>query len=108
MTDNYIIKRMEELRQKQNMSYYELSKRAGMTQSSISNLISRQCTPKISTLEKICDGFGITLAQFFSQEGYPDLSEEQITVLDEWGQLSGKEKHAVKICVDGIKSMRYE
>lgn len=89
------------------MSQYELSKRAGMTQSSISSLLNEGNVPKITTIEKVCKGFGITLAQFFSlDENFPDLSEEQIEVLNTWEMLSAKEKEAIKKIVDSIMELR--
>ena len=60
----YVAERIKELCVKKNMSQYELAKRAGMTQSSISTLLNEGNVPKITTLEKVCKGFGITLAQF--------------------------------------------
>ena len=89
------------------MSQYELAKRAGMTQSSISTLLNEGTVPKISTLEKICKGFGITLAQFFTlDDNYPDLSEEQKKVLNIWETLSVKEKIAIEKIVGSILEMR--
>lgn len=99
--------RIRELCAKKKMSQYELSKRAGMTQSSISSLLNEGNVPKITTIEKVCKGFGITLAQFFSSdENFPDLSEEQIEVLNTWGMLSAKEKEAIKKIVDSIMELR--
>lgn len=75
--------RIKDLCSKKNMSQYELAKRAGMTQSSVSTLLNKGNVPRITTLEKVCQGFGITLAQFFAEdEEYPDLSEEQLKVLN--------------------------
>ena len=89
------------------MNQYELAKRAGMTQSSISTLLNEGNVPKISTLEKICKGFGITLAQFFTlDDNYPDLSEEQKKVLNIWETLSVKEKIAIEKIVGSILEMR--
>lgn len=89
------------------MSQYELAKRAGMTQSSISTLINEGNVQRITTLEKVCEGFGITLAQFFTMDDkYPDLSEEQIKVLNTWEKLSVKEKAAIEKIVSSIIDMR--
>lgn len=107
MNSNYIIKRIDELCKQKHMTQYELSKRAGMTQSSLSNLMNRGCMPQINTLEKICTGFGITLSQFFNREGgFPDLSEEQLEVLQEWETLSAKEKPVAKKMLKNIKELR--
>ena len=89
------------------MSQYELAKRAGMTQSSVSTLLNKGNVPRITTLEKVCKGFGITLAQFFAEdEEYPDLSEEQLKVLNTWQKLSVKEKAAIEKIVSSIIDMR--
>jgi transcriptional regulator with XRE-family HTH domain len=102
-----VTERIKELCVKKNMSQYELAKRAGMTQSSISTLLNEGNVPKISTLEKICKGFGITLAQFFTlDDNYPDLSEEQKKVLNIWETLSVKEKIAIEKIVGSILEMR--
>lgn len=99
--------RIKELCKKKNMSQYELAKRAGMTQSSISSLLNEGNVPKVSTLEKVCKGFGITVAQFFTIDGnVPDLSEEQLRVLNTWDKLSVKEKTAVEKIVSSILEMR--
>ena len=103
----YVAERIKELCVKKNMSQYELAKRAGMTQSSISTLLNEGNVPKISTLEKICKGFGITLAQFFTlDDNYPDLSEEQKKVVNIWETLSVKEKIAIEKIVGSILEMR--
>lgn len=99
--------RIKELCKKKNMSQYELAKKAGMTQSSISSLLNEGNIPKVSTLEKVCKGFGITLAQFFTiDDNIPDLSEEQLRVLNTWEKLSTKEKIAVEKIVGSILEMR--
>ncbi len=99
--------RIKELCAKKNMSQYELAKRAGMTQSSISTLLNEGNVPKITTLEKVCKGFGITIAQFFAMdEQFPDLSEEQRKVLNTWEKLSAKEKIAIEKIVSSILEMR--
>lgn len=103
----YVAERIKELCAKKNMSQYELAKRAGMTQSSISTLLNEGNVPKITTLEKVCKGFGITIAQFFAMdEQFPDLSEEQRKVLNTWEKLSAKEKIAIEKIVSSILEMR--
>ena len=48
------------------------------------------------TLGRICDGLGMSLAQFFSEgEDRPDLTAEQKKVLEVWEALSDREKEAV-------------
>lgn len=86
------------------MSMYALSKKTGISQSSLSNLMKRGSTPTFYTLDKICDGLGITLSQFFSKDiKRLELSAEQRKVLETWETLTDKEKEAVEIYVRGMK-----
>lgn len=48
---------------------YKLAKLSGVSQSTLSNMFSRNNDPSISTLEDICRAFGITLSQFFADDG---------------------------------------
>ncbi len=102
--EKYIINRIRRLCEKKNMSMYALSKRSGISQSSLSNLMKRGSIPSFFTLDKICDGLGITLAQFFSNDQeIPDITEEQKKVLQVWDSLTDRQKQAVEIYVRGMK-----
>ena len=107
MVRYFVAERIRELCAKKGMTQYELAKRAEMTQSSISSLLNEGNVPKITTVEKVCKGFGITLAQLFSpDDSFPDLSEEQLEVLNTWEELSAKEKAAIKKIVSSILELR--
>ncbi|MCI9379286.1 MAG: helix-turn-helix transcriptional regulator [Eubacterium sp.] len=104
LDEEYITNRIKELCDKRQMSMYALSKKTGISQSSLSNLMKRGSTPTFYTLDKICDGLGITLSQFFSKDiGKLELSAEQRKVLETWDTLTDKEKEAVEIYVRGMK-----
>lgn len=104
LDEKYIANRIKELCDKKQMSMYALSKKTGISQSSLSNLMKRGSTPTFYTLDRICDGLGITLPQFFSDDiGKLELSSEQEKVLRMWESLTDKEKEAVEIYVRGMK-----
>lgn len=104
LSEKYIANRIKELCDKKQMTMYRLSKKTGISQSSLSNLMKRGSTPTFYTLERICEGLGITLPQFFSDDiGKLELSLEQMKVLETWESLTDKEKEAVEIYVRGIK-----
>ena len=78
LTENYIIERIEQLCEQKHISRYRLAQRSGIAQSSLSTLLNRKSVPTFQTLEKICEGFDISLAQFFSEDDeFPNLTEEQ-------------------------------
>ena len=104
LDEKYIANRIKELCDKKKMSMYALSKKTGISQSSLSNMMKRGSTPTFYTLDRICDGLGITLPQFFSDDiGKLELSSEQKKVLRMWESLTDKEKEAVEIYVRGMK-----
>lgn len=104
LDEKYIVNRIKELCDKKQLTMYALSKKTGISQSSLSNLMKRGSTPTFYTLNRICDGLGITLPQFFSDDiGKLELSSEQKKVLDTWQSLTDREKEAVEIYVRGMK-----
>jgi len=91
-----IIKRIDELRIRRGWTEWKLAQEAGLKQSSISDWYSKNQLPKIPSLEKICDAFGITMAQFFCDEGDPViLTPDQTEMLENWSALSPNQKQAV-------------
>ena len=62
-----IHKKLKELMKNRGWSEYRLSKECGLSESTLANIFKRGTMPSISTLETICDAFGITLSQFFCE-----------------------------------------
>ena len=73
--------RIVALMRERGWTEYRLAKESGLSQSTIANLFQRNTIPSISTLESICTGFGITLAQFFSDGNFVELTDEQVEKL---------------------------
>lgn len=74
-------KRIKELMDERGWTIYELSKRSGLAQTTISNMWKRNTEPTIPSLRALCNGFGITLAQFFAEGEMVELTPEQKTFL---------------------------
>ena len=74
-----VIERIHQLRIEHGWSVNNLAMEAGMTQSTLNSILSRNTPPKIETLQLLCNAFKITLAQFF-------LEDEEIEI------VSAKEK----------------
>lgn len=89
-------------RQKRNWSEYQLAQNSGITQSTISTWYRKNMQPSISSLEKICAGFGITLSEFFSDSDDNEmiLTDEQKLILDKWNSLNKQQKKAVSDLLD--------
>lgn len=90
------LEKIRKLLDDRNWSMYKLSKLSGVSQSTLSNMFSRNNDPSISTLEDICKAFGITLSQFFANEGeLVVLTKEQSEMLEKWSTLSDEQKSAL-------------
>ena len=74
---------------------YQLARKCGLSDATIANIFRRNTMPSIPTLEAICQGFGITLAQFFSQGQMVELSDEQKEMFDTWSTLTKEQKDAL-------------
>lgn len=72
---------------------YELAKRSGVPQSTISAMFRKNNMPTIPTLECICKGFGISMAEFFAEEETErHLTAEQVMLLNKWAELTDEQK----------------
>ena len=63
-----VLTRITKLRLNRGWTDYELAKRSGLPQSTISSWYTKNMTPSVSSLENICKGLGISLSQFFLEE----------------------------------------
>ena len=93
MRDTDVIQHIKNLCTERHWSYYRLAQEAGIPYSTISNMIHRTNIPTIPTLQKMCDGFGITLSDFFLDEvSEVHLTQPQQEVLELYGRLSVEER----------------
>ena len=75
-------------------SVYRLAKNCGLSESTLANVFKRNTVPTITTLERICDGFGITLSQFFAEGEMVELTPELKELFDNWVNLTAEQKKA--------------
>lgn len=87
--------RLQQLLQERGWTEYKLSKECGLAQSTIGNIFRRNTLPSIATLETICDGFGITMSQFFAEGETVELSPELRELFECWVYLKPNQKDAV-------------
>jgi len=98
-----ILDEIDRLRINRGWTEYELAKRSGLPQSTISGWYRNRQTPTIQSLEKICKGFGITLSQFLDEGDAPiSLTAEQREMLGHWSALEDEQK---KVILELLKKM---
>lgn len=72
-----IAKRICQLCEERGITTKQLSSIAAVPRSTIESILSgRSGSPEIATIKKICDGFGITLGEFFSAPEFDRLEQE--------------------------------
>ena len=69
--------RIQQLCREHNLTLNGLSARCGITQSTLNNIVSgRNNSATVATLQKVCDGLGMDLAEFFSGDLFRNVEQE--------------------------------
>lgn len=91
-----VLDRITQYRLQRNWTEYQLAAASGLTQSTISSWYRKKLLPTLSSLEKICDAFGITLSEFFmtEEDAFPDTLLQK-KILKEVGQLNEEQQKAI-------------
>ena len=97
-----IIKKQREAR---GWSEYQLAERSGLPQSTISSWYKKDMMPSFASLEKICEAFGVTLSQFFSDgEESVALTGCQREMLAKWKCLTAAQQSSLLNLMDSMRS----
>lgn len=103
MEESEIIQRIQGLCEARSWSYYRLVKESGISYSTLNTMFNRGTAPSISTLSRICEGFGITLAEFFGGENPAALpTPEEQEHLTQWRKLSPHSKELTSVYIRAL------
>lgn len=83
-----VVVRLHELLEKYGWSEYRLAREAGLSQTTIANLFKRNNLPTLPTLEAICKAFDMTLAQFFMEDEFVELTPRRKTCCENGAPLT--------------------
>ncbi len=74
---NAVVTRIRSLCKQQSITPNALSYRAGISQATIKSILNGESkAPTIVTLKKICDGFEISITDFFNDDIFKNLTQE--------------------------------
>lgn len=92
-----ILEHITKMREERHWTEYQLAEYSGLTQSTISSWYRKGMLPSIPSLVKICDAFGISLAQFFLEDSDKAmvLNDKQILLLTEAAKLNSYQYEAL-------------
>lgn len=91
-----VLEKITQERLSRNWTEYTLAKNSGISQSTISTWYRKDLQPSIASIEKICKGLDITLAQFFSYENQNNtLTPNQQKLLELWKCLNSIQQESL-------------
>lgn len=94
---NGTLVKIQELLAERDWSLYKLAKSSCIPYSSLNSLFHKNHQPTVSTLEKICEGFHITMSEFFAEntpfraETY-DITKEELELVHTIRRLNKRER----------------
>ena len=98
------LQRITELKNRRDWTDYELAERSGLTQPTISAWYRKSYEPTVSSLEKLCEAFSITMTQFFAVDDHlVDLTPEQHELLESWSALSQIQRESLLVFLKNTK-----
>ena len=69
--------RILELCKERGITVNKLANMSGVTQSTVNNIVNgRNNSSTVSTIKKLCDGLGMSLADFFNADCFNNLEQE--------------------------------
>lgn len=93
MQENEIIDRIKSLCESRSWTLYRLAKESNITYSTLCTMLHKANAPSIPSLIKICNGFGISLSEFFDTNNDVSLlTSEEKEYLHKWNKLSDENK----------------
>lgn len=98
-----IIDKIEAMRKERGWSSYRLAEEACIAHSTLFNMNTRRTLPSLTTLGCICDAFGVTLAEFFSEGDTDALTQDEQSLVKSYRKLSYQNKQAVRNLVESLK-----
>lgn len=97
-----VLERIRNLRLERNWTEYKLAEKSGIPQSTISTWFRKQNLPTISSLEKICYAFDITLSDFFREDKYNNLDENQIKLIRNFHKLNKAQQESLLVFLEQL------
>lgn len=103
MTHFHPLDRIRELCQERGWSYYQLAQQSGVPYSTLNTMMLKANMPTLPTLLRLCNGFGISVAQFFEPDRIlPELSPDQQQCLALWDELTEQDKQLACAYMHGL------
>ncbi len=109
MSDFDVVTRINQLCKARAWTYYRLAKESGIPYSTLNTMLHKTYVPTVLSLMKLCNGFGITIAQFFSdQDETALLTKKQKDCLACWDRLDDHSQELALVYMEGLAARQGE
>ena len=106
LIEQAVLNRIQQLLEFKHWTLYKLAKNSDIAYSSLNNIFNRETCPTVTTLEKICKGFNMSLSEFFDFETNPlrneSISPEEQDILTRYNELSCQDKKLLQAYLNGL------
>lgn len=103
MDEGYVVRKIEQLCKEYHWTYYRLSIESGIPHSTLHNILHRSTVPSVPSIMRICNAFGISMAQFFTENVTIDsLSEAEIHLIETYRTFNQAEQDLTNTYMQGI------
>ena len=76
-TQSAVARRIRQLCKENGITPNKIANHSAVSQGTLKSILNGESkNPGIKTIKKLCDGFGITLGQFFSTSEFDELEQE--------------------------------
>lgn len=99
--------RIEALCEKRGWSLYKLAQESNIAYSTLYDTKNGLTVPQVDLIQKICDGFNITMSDFFKEEddGVLQLSDDDILIVNCAKELDSVQRARALAYMQGLKDM---
>ena len=102
-----VLKKINKMRLERGWSTYRLSVESGISQSTLTNMFNRETLPSITTLECLCNAFGITMSEFFTENmEKPTAEQEEKELLKLFSKMTTEEKSSLLLLLRGLSKQQ--
>jgi transcriptional regulator with XRE-family HTH domain len=104
--ENEVLTHIRELCNKRGWTIYRLAIESKIGHTTLGNLFKRNNVPTIPTLEKICDGLGISLSDFFLKDKNipPSMTDKHLMLIQRYNNLPRNDKELLEAYLSGLES----
>lgn len=100
-----VIGKLRQMIDERGWSTYRFAKACGLPEATIGNIFRRDTVPTIGTLEIMCQGLGMSLAQFFSDGDTIDLTPDLKEIVNLWLSMTPQQQAVAKEILSSIKKL---